>query len=292
MGALYTEVYEADLQQHLRNPEASFALSCWELARGERDVPDEADLLRHKIDWLKPDLMIIRKGADGELFYEAYGANIAAGAGFDMTGRSLAEFKGMLGDFYRACYSLAAGTRKPVATVHRLGNYNERPMWERVILPVRESAGGLAFYVINRLRKLQDDFALISSRTKGNGVIALQFTRDADGCILDALITGANPAALAMTNRRLDELLDRSIRDCFPGVIHFALWDRYIEVAATKTEQMFHVDYRMDGVDDAFDVKLYPFRDGVAIDFRVVHLVDRAGAAGRAAPSLAVPVEA
>ncbi|MGL4243425.1 MAG: hypothetical protein ACRCTI_20110, partial [Beijerinckiaceae bacterium] len=70
--------------------------------------------------------------------------------------------------------------------------------------------------------------------------------------------------------RRLDELLDKSIHDCFPGVVHHAIWPRYLEVAETREEQTFRVDYRMDGLDDLFDVKLYPFRDGVAIDFRVL----------------------
>jgi hypothetical protein len=282
MGALYTEIYREDLRAHLANPEASYALTCWDLSRKGGGIPPEAAFLRHSLDWLKPDLMILRQAGDGDLVYEAYGSNIAARAGFDMTGKRLTEFQGAMYDFYSRVYAEVIRTEIPIATVHRLGNYDERPIWERVILPLREAGGGAALYVVNRIRKLQDDVALISSRAKGNGVIALQFKRAADGCIVDALIAGANAAALTMTGRRLDELLDRSIRDCFPGVIHHALWERYLQIAETREEQTFQIDYRLDGLDDLFDVKLYPFRDGVAIDFRVL---PRMAAAAQADPA-------
>jgi hypothetical protein len=222
------------------------------------------------MDWLMPDMMVLRRGADGGFYHAHYGARIAHHAGFDMTGKALADFQGVLGEFYSACYDRVLATDAPLATVHRLGNYNERPLWERVILPVVQADGGRALYVVNRVRKLEDDIALLSSRARGNGVIALQFRRDADGTIVDALIAGANTAAQKMTGRRLDELLDRSIRDCFPGIIVHALWWRYLEVAATRIEQAFQIDYQEDGLDDLFDVKLYPFRDGIAIDFRIL----------------------
>ncbi|MGL4242309.1 MAG: hypothetical protein ACRCTI_14460, partial [Beijerinckiaceae bacterium] len=247
MGVLHSEIYAGNLRAHIANPEASFALTCWELARRGDRIPHEASFIRQRIDWLRADMMILRGADTGSLRYDAYGANIAAHSGFDMTGKSLSEFKGALFDFYRDCYARVLATHEPLATVHRLGNYNERPTWERVILPVEEAAGGTALYVLNRVRKLQHDVALISSRARGNGVLALQFRRDEAGVITDAFIAGANAAALAMTGRRLDELLDKSIRDCFPGVVHHAIWPRYLEVAETREEQTFRVDYRMDG---------------------------------------------
>jgi hypothetical protein len=47
------------------------------------------------------------------------------------------------------------------------------------------------------------------------------------------------------------------------------LWERYLEVARRREEQSFRIDYCQDGLDDVFDVRLFPFRDGVAIEFRV-----------------------
>jgi hypothetical protein len=275
MGSLYTEVHDADLHGHIANPRASFAYSCWLLAGGGA-TPAEADLLRHKLDWLLADMMILRLDASGELVYAHYGATIAAAAGFDMTGKRVADFRGVMGGFYRAVYARVLAEMRPLVTIHRLGSYSERPLWERVVMPVRRATGDAMLYVFNSVRKLGDDFAAVCARSKEAGFIALQFERDSRGVVIDAMITGANLAALAMTGRRLDEMLDRSIRECFPGVVHLMLWDRYLEVARTREEQSFTVDYALDGLDALFDVRLLPFRDGVAIEFRTL---PRSGAA-------------
>jgi PAS domain-containing protein len=276
MGALYSELYKSDLRLHLLNPGASYLFTCWELARRDSVMPLEGALARHKLDWLLPDMMIIRQREDGELYYAHYGSNVIAHAGFNMRGKAVAEFKGVIGDFYLACYASVLVEERPLASVHRLGNYNERPMWERVMLPVMEETGKIAIYVFNRVRKLADDFVQVMARANGNGVLALQFRRDGAGIIVDACITGANKAALDMTGRRLDQLLERSIRDCFPGIIHHALWEKYLEVNATRQEMTFPLDYRCDGLDDVFDVRLAPFRDGVTIDFRIMAAADAA----------------
>jgi hypothetical protein len=283
---IYTEVHDLNVAAALCNPGASYLLSAWEYAKGGADAPAERALLRRSIEWLRPDLMILRQNAEGDLVYDHYGGTIARMAGFDMTGQSVSEFKGALGAFFLDCYRRARADRMPLATLHRQGRYDERPMWERLIAPVVADDGRVALYVVNTVRKIADDFALASARARGNGVIALQFVRDADGAVSDALIAGANAAALRLTGRRLDELLDRSILECFPGVMHHALWDRYMKVAETREAQAFTIDYRSDGLDSAFDIKLHPFRDGVAIDFRI--LAD-ASTAAAASPHAAIP---
>jgi hypothetical protein len=277
MEALYCEVFDTDLRRHIANPEASFALACWELARRDGGIPAESAFRGATLGWLMPDMMILRQ-RHGALIYDHYGETIARNAGFDMTGKPVADFNGVIGAFFLDCYARVARELRPLGTVHRLGQYNERPMWERLILPVRGDAGDPVFYVVNRVRKHQDDFAQLSVRSRGAAIIALQFVRGADGAICDAMISGANGLAQSLTGRRYDELVDRSIRECFPGVVHLALWERYMEVAATKKEQAFRIDYKLDGLDDVFDVKLHPFRDGIAIEFRVLQRA-RAGTA-------------
>jgi PAS domain-containing protein len=269
MDDFYCEIFDDDLISRIANPEASFALACWTLSRRGADLPGEAAFVGARPAWLLPDMLILRRRADGELVYEHYGRNIAAQAHFDMTGRAISEFRGSISSFFQHTYDRARRDRRPITTVHRLGRYNERPLWERVILPVQDPDGGVAFHVVNKVRKLEDDFASLDARSRNSGVIALQFVRNAAGTITDAMIAGANAAARRMTGRRLDEMLDLSIREVFPGVVHLALWNRYLEVAATHREQSFRVEYRLDGLDSTFDVRLYPFRDGVAIEFRM-----------------------
>ncbi len=286
MSNIYTEVHDRNLAAALANPGASFLLSAWEFARNGADIPTEKALLDRSIGWLRPDLMILRRTPAGSLRYDHYGEQIARMAGFDMTGRLVSDFQGELRDFFLSCYERAVAGRRPLATLHRLGRYDELPMWERLITPVIAEDGDIALYVVNKVRKIADDFALVSARARGNGVIALQFVRDDAGDIHDALIAGANPAALRMTGRRFDELIGRPILECFPGVIRHALWERYLQVAASREPQALQLDYRADGLDSLFDIRIHPFRDGVAIDFRIVARND---ASADASPVEAIP---
>ena len=181
--------------------------------------------------------MILRPDQEGDLFYEFYGERIINHAGFDMTGMRVKDFKGALGEFFQSIYADVINRPRAVATVHRLGCFLERPLWERIILPFAKGGNVNALYVVNRARQLGQDFNLATAQAKGNGLIALQFRRDERGNIVDAIIVGANKAARDMTGRRLDELLDQSMRTCFPGIMEKGLWDRYLEISTTREAQ-------------------------------------------------------
>jgi hypothetical protein len=265
-SSLYTEIHETDLHERLRSPETTFALTCWLVARGGKMMPEEADFAPRLQDWLKPDLMILRPDGAGELVYEFYGSRIVGHAGFDMTGKKVSDFNGVTRDFYLSVYARVIDELRPIATVHRLGHFNETPLWERLIMPVARQGMLSAIYVINRARKLGEDINLARPRQRCNGLIVLQFLRS-NGLISDAVIVGANKAARDMTGRRLDELLGRSMMECFPGIVGKGLWDRYIQVSATRQAQHVMLDYRQDGVAGVFDVEIAPFQDGVSIDF-------------------------
>jgi hypothetical protein len=69
--SLYTELHEIDLQAHLRNPEASFALANWTLVnRRGGTMPEENDFRKPALDWLAQDVMILRPDQAGDLVYE------------------------------------------------------------------------------------------------------------------------------------------------------------------------------------------------------------------------------
>jgi PAS fold len=268
MSALYTELYETDLQSRIRNPEVSFALSTWELQRGRSALPTEETFLNSKLGWLMQDVMLLRRDADGDLFYAQYGARIASVAGFDMTGKKVSDFKGVLGDFYLGLYARAIEERRAFVSVHRLGHFAERPMWERVILPLAGEGTVVSLFVVNRVLDLGKDFSMALPRTRASGLIALQFSRDPSGNVVDIIIVGANKRALAMSGRRLDEITERPMRDVFPGIDQHSLADDYLQVAASRQPITRLLAYDADGMKGNFDVQISPFRDGVLIDFQ------------------------
>ena len=263
---LYTETYDTEIRRALLSPETSFGLACWLLACGEQAIPKEAELARRLPVWIESDLIVVACDGDDDFIYERYGATSVALTGYDMTGKRVSEFQGPLRDFFHSIFKRALGDRIPLATVHRLGHFNERPIWERVILPVERNGAATALYMINRARKLGDDISQVRPRGKGHGLLLLQFLRR-EGVHVDAVIVGANQAARCLTGRRLDELLDQSMLSCFPGIIGRGLWAHYIEVAEARSPRRLLVDYCADGLAGVYDVEISPFRDGVAIDF-------------------------
>lgn len=266
-GSLFHEIHRSDLHSRLRNPEASFLLACWDMARESQELPDEAAFLKQCIAPTYANLMILRRVDQDDWLYEHYGENIARYAGFDMTGERISAFKGALGEFFRRIYDISVAERRPLMTLHRYGFYKERPMWERLVLPVTIDGSITALYVLNRVRELGHDVTMLKVKSRDSGMIALQFRRDDTGNVVDALIIGANRTALDKTGRRLDQIMDRSMGECFPGIFEAGLWERYLTVGSVREPQDFELNYATDGIAGSFDVTIAPFHDGVTIEF-------------------------
>jgi PAS domain-containing protein len=279
---LFAETYDDDLHSRLRNPAASFALTLWQLKRTGDAPPQESDFLAAGVDRFAEDLMVLRPLGDDDWRYERYGARIAHDAGFDMTGRRVSDFHGVLSDFFRGIYQRAVRERRPIATLHRYGHFRERPIWERLVMPVAAGANVCGLYVVNRVREIDQDLSYIKTRGRDHGLIVLQFRRNAAGHVADALIVSANKAARALVGRRLDEIVDQPVGDVLPQLLTPELWRRCREVAETRTPQQSFVT--QDGVTQdgegmvgEFDLLISPFVDGVTLDFAPLQPISLAG---------------
>ncbi len=282
---LYTEIYDREPRNALLSPETSFGLACWMLACGTTPLPDEQELLRRLPRWMDPDLIVAVAEGPDDFRYERYGSATTDLTGFDMTGHAVSEFEGPLCDFFRSIFKRSLTERIPIATVHRVGHFHHRPLWERVILPTLRNGAPTVLYMVNRARRIGDDIGQKRPRAKGNALLLLQFLRK-DGAIVDAQIVGANQAARNLTGRPLEELLHRPMLTCFPGIVEHGLWPTYLEVARTRSPRRLLVDYRTDGLAGIFDVEISPFRDGVTIDFAALPAQTAAGEAPALATSL------
>jgi hypothetical protein len=264
---MFTEVQRADLRQTVLNPQASFALACWTMARGARGVPDESTYRRYLNSSLRDDMVVIRVLPGEEFLYGHFGANVECRAGYSMAGRLVSDFGGALRDFHTALYSEVVRSRSPLASLHRLGHYKERPLWDRLILPCADEGGVHALYAVNIVREIQHDAKHLKVSSRENGLLVLGLEHDADGDFWDAVIIGANNAALSITGRRLDEVLDRSAGACFPSLRESGLWQTFHEVARRRQSRNCQLNVTHDDPVSAVAVTVSPFHHGVSVEF-------------------------
>ncbi|PPD14082.1 MAG: hypothetical protein CTY25_12750 [Methylobacterium sp.] len=265
---MYFEIFESNFETHLIGPEATLLHLLWTMAKGDRAMPDEADLPAGRMEYLRDDLMILKPIGDDDWLYEHYGKRIAHHSEFDMTGRKVSDFQGEIRDFFVKVYGQVCRELRPLATVHRMGSFLERPLWERVILPVGENGKLSRLYVVNTIREQEKEIGHLFARARGRGLFFLQFLRDEQDRIVDAQIIGANALARQMTNLRYDELTTTTALTVFPHLRDLGIWDRYVEVGTTRVPVDLVVDYHEDGVDGRFEVTVSPYLDGVIVDFQ------------------------
>ncbi|CAN1528854.1 Protein of unknown function DUF1457 [Rhabdaerophilaceae bacterium] len=277
---MFAEIYENAFERHLVAPEATLLYMLWQMARGQRDFPEEHEIAPHRIDYLRNDLMILRTAGQNDWRYLHYGSSIAAQAGFDMTGKCVSDFKGPTREFYLHVYQRVHRERRPLATAHRLGVFGERPLWERLILPVGPKTGVETMFVLNKVRETEKDISHIFARARGRAMLILQFRRDADRSIVDAEIIGANTEMRLLSHRRYDQLVGHSALTIFPSLHTLGLWSQCQTVAAMREPIETIIDYHMDGIDGRFKVFISPHLDGLTIDFERAEFRGKSEASG------------
>lgn len=77
----------------LRRPESRTLLDFWVAARGDRRYPSRADLLASPLAAMRDRLVLLRVAAKPEAFrYAHFGAVFSRQHGFDMTGKTIADW--------------------------------------------------------------------------------------------------------------------------------------------------------------------------------------------------------
>lgn len=267
---MFSEVFDNHFERHIRSPEASWLLTQWRMACGYRRMPREGDIPPAQLAYLRQDLIVLRPLDGGDFRFEHYGANITAQTGFDMTDRRVSEFRGELGGFFLDVYGRALRECRPIATVHRFGRFGETPLWERLIVPCGTGESVTCLHVVVKAREIAQDINHLAARTRNRALIMLQFERDDQNRIIDAIIVGANLQAALATRRRTDELMGLAMLTLFPGLKTEGLWERFLAVAEARIPQRLHMPYHADGLNGLFAVEISPMLDGVTIAFEEI----------------------
>lgn len=224
-GIVYTEIRES-IDRLVENRSIRALFKSWEtlqdadpegLPSYDRFAPlDEPGLNDH--------LMVMVPEGD-DFRYRFYGRGVAANAGFDMTGKSTADFDSEVGHWFQLKYRETLATGRPLYTVHNAHHAAAIVSWERLILPVEGPNGAPWIVCYNEpldsksdlydgiLEASQDGIALFRPRLEGDRLADLD-------------IVAVNRSALELMGRPKAEVLGRSLSEVVPDTKGFEVYER------------------------------------------------------------------
>ncbi len=145
---------------------------------------------------LTANLMVLQPEEVGYR-YRHYGVSIARAAGFDMTGRSTADFDSDVGRFFEEKYRQTLADRHPLYTLHRASHARAVLLWERLILPV-DDRGTTVLVCYNTPADNKADAFDALMESSSEGLLLLRPAMDENGQVTDFVI--------AVANRRVQEI--------------------------------------------------------------------------------------
>jgi hypothetical protein len=194
---MYHEIHSSGVAAHAQAAAIGELLAKYHVFRCERDLPQALELLPLLDTDDGPFLMRLVPEASGDLRYTFYGSAIAAAAGFDMTGKTIADFSSPVAKFFRHVYERSSRERRPLFTIHRATHAAAIHTWERLVLPVREEDGRIGFFTYNRPRVFQADLLRTVLDMLPDAIIAVHAQRNEAGQITGATLASAGPGAVS-----------------------------------------------------------------------------------------------
>jgi diguanylate cyclase (GGDEF)-like protein len=262
---MHRQAYATDIEGNAKSPEIGPLLLLYDEIVGPDGRAPFSLLWRRVATELAPDLVVLKSDGAGDFLYTHYGANVAAVAGADMTGRLTSEFGSENGRFFRECYGWVAQERRPLFTINRAEDGTSVHLWERLILPCRDRDGSDRLVALVKPREFRADLLDAVLDASRDAIIAIRVTRDADGLVQDGQILAVNRRMAERVNLTVAEMRDKSVRAVLPALFEGGDWERYLEVLESQEAQTFETHTEVDGLDLFSRITAAPFADGLMI---------------------------
>lgn len=264
---MYREIHEVGIEERAHAPAIARLLAVWNglhdrFGYAPFDPFDPQDL---GVD--ADDLIVLVPLGEADYVYVHQGANVRAAVGLDMTGRRTSDVAGATGNFFREVYGRVLADQRPLFTLHRGTIASDVHLWERLLLPCRDSDGSQVVVVFSKPREFRDDLLSAILDASLDGILAVRILRDAEGRPADGTLTAANRRAAQFLGRSAEDLADCRLMDAFPGIVEAGIWHRCIRVAETRTAAEFAVPYRHEDGERWFEMVVAPLGDGFMINF-------------------------
>jgi diguanylate cyclase (GGDEF)-like protein len=259
---MYREIHDTGIEERAHAPAIRRLLAEWTALHDKHGYVPFAPFDPIGLGPVANDLIVMVPLDDEDYVYAHYGRGIVDRIGMDMTGRRTSEFKGEIGDFFREVSVRAFSEGKALFTLHRGAFSAQVLIWERLVLPCRDTDGSPVLVVYCKAREFRDDLLSAILDASLDAIVAVQLTRDTDGKPVDGVIIAANRRAAQFAERPVDEMLQTRLLTLFPDLVKRGLWDRYVGVANSREPLEFVTNYPYHGGERWFEVAVAPLGDG------------------------------
>lgn len=180
----------------------------------------------------------------GAYRYRHYGVGIARVSGFDMSGRTTADFDSDVGRFFAEKYEQTMRDLKPLYTLHRASHARGVLLWERLILPVEENGSPILVCYNTPADNKTDAFdALMETSTEG--LVLLRPVHDEDGAITDFVFAVSNRQAVEILAP--ENTLDGLRLSIASPLLAPQVFDACARSLSTGATERLQIDFRSDG---------------------------------------------
>lgn len=259
---MYCEIHDTQIEERVHAPAVRNLLAQWTALNEQYGYAPFAPFDPIGLGPLADDVIIMVPLDADDYVYAHYGRQIAAHVGMDMTGRQTSEFKGEIGDFFRMVNARAIREGKALFTLHRGAYAINVHIWERLILPCRDTDGSPILVVHCRARELREDLLGTILDASLDGIVAVRLIRDGSGRAVDGEVMAANKRAGELLGKPVEEMLATPILTLFPHLASSGLWQRCLEVADTREPAEFVAPYPLPHGERWFEITVAPLGDG------------------------------
>lgn len=261
---MYSVAYQDDIEQRASSKSLLRLLDLYRNMAVD-GMPHYSDFNPLKLDSYRDWMAVLFAQANGDFLYGFAGSALSASLSFDLTGQQTSHLGEELGTFLAATARQAIDSGKPLFSLHRTSQTNERHLWERLVLPVRVGSEGLGVVTYGCVRSFQIDLVQALFEASDDGIIGATSVRDDAGVPIDAFVQTVNLRASAILGIALSELEGVPLGQAAPMLRDSQAWPAIITAMRDQTTISHDISW-IDATGTRWlKVTASPLGDGVAV---------------------------
>ncbi|MDP2802600.1 MAG: diguanylate cyclase [Phreatobacter sp.] len=231
---------------------------------------DNPDVPFHEFDPatmgdIADDMIVFRPAGDGYMVYAHYGRSLIDRVGTDKTGQASSRIREAVGAFFRECNARVLESGEPLLTLHRSALSGQVHLWERLVLPCRDTDGEPVIVIIAKPRQFRDDLLAAVLDASLDAIVAVHLVRDDSGTPVDGEFVSVNRRAAEWSGVTVDAMLQSSVLTLCPWLAESGLWSRYVDVAVTREPLQLVTRYPCADAERWLEIACVPFGDGFMV---------------------------